>query len=290
MKHYFKILLITLVALITNACNLVSTSDILVQEKISNSVKALQKQKEQQGEALDQVPDRSGSNGLEKLNKVKSIFDNSTNALIKKLREKNSNVTYITKDTVKIGSSFKNGATRYSRSKLKGQVRMSIKNAGKRSLLETANTLIHEMIHVDIYRIAYTPSSKLDATEKKIKQRLLEISNATSIKQIFPDIDSIETDFRRTLKEIKREIQHVVIVEFYLKDQGKALKSLISKNPNTFGTINDPALKENDQTYQVLAGKSELGKPNVPSIRLGDFSGLFSFYLDNIDDIKINLK
>jgi len=75
---------------------------------------------------------------------------------------------------VRIGSKFKNGATRYSRSRLQGQVRMSIKNAGKRTLLETANTLIHEMAHVDLFRIKFTPENQLDERDRRIKQRLLD--------------------------------------------------------------------------------------------------------------------
>jgi len=116
------------------------------------------------------------------------------------------------------------------------------------------------------------------------------MQNATSIEQIFPDINSIELDFRRTLSDLKKEAQHNVMIEFYLSEQANSLKTILLNDPDKFGTIDDPVLRDDSKTYQVLAGKSELGKPNVPSIRLAPFNELFSHYLDNIDDIKLNLK
>ncbi len=230
--------------------------------------------------------------GTIKINKAEELLNTSNNPKLKNLLNKTKDFPIVKRAKVLQHKKEINGRTLLNPKKPnKGVILISTEKAKFRTFLEVLNTIIHEKGHAYLFLIEKTPSNKLSSQEKLIKKRLLDIKNAIRNIDSTTNIKGFE-GIKFTLKEFKKlksERQHIAIVEFFLNETVEILKEFLKFKPEVFGTIN-VNLKKDIKTFQSIVGQSELGKRQVPSIRLLPFQGLSTYYRNNIDKIKEQLK
>jgi len=198
------------------------------------------------------------ADGRRKIDAMKLIFENSNDPFIDSLRTRNPNVVIEIRNAIPSPEGDLRGNTPRGANPPKILLNAYQLGLQELSLAAALKTLIHEYSHVDIQRISLKRSN-FEPDEVDVFIRLSNITNSIFVNGVvvkkgteiplegFENVNTVEK-----LEALKKEYEHIIIVESYADDQAAALKRIVEADPETYGTIMGD-LSTNPNAFKALA-------------------------------------